>query len=89
MRIDLFLNAVNLVKRRAVAQDMIAHGAVLVGGAAVKAAKNVKIGDIIELRLLAKDGGARSHKYEVLQIPAAKNTPKEARDQYIREINDR
>ena len=49
MRIDKFLNATNLVKRRSIAQDMIASGAVKMGAQAVKASRNVKVGDVIEL----------------------------------------
>ena len=37
LRIDKFLNAVNLTKRRAVAQDMIEEGVVLINGKTVKA----------------------------------------------------
>ncbi|MDD4885248.1 S4 domain-containing protein, partial [Sulfuricurvum sp.] len=47
MRIDKFLNAVNLTKRRAVAQDMIGECVVYINDKAVKASKNVAIGDII------------------------------------------
>ncbi|MBV5334319.1 MAG: RNA-binding S4 domain-containing protein, partial [Sulfuricurvum sp.] len=49
MRIDKFLNAVNLTKRRAVAQDMIGEGVVYINDKAVKPAKNVTVGDIITL----------------------------------------
>ena len=44
MRIDKFLNAVNLTKRRTVAQDMISNGVVLINGKVVKASKNVEVG---------------------------------------------
>ena len=47
MRIDKFINAVNLTKRRAVAQDMIKHDAVKLNGTVAKASKQVKIGDVI------------------------------------------
>ena len=47
MRIDKFLNAVNITKRRAVAEDMLEHKVVFINDQAVKKAKEVKVGDII------------------------------------------
>ena len=47
MRIDKYLNAVNITKRRAVAEDMLAHGVVFINDSVVKKSKEVKIGDII------------------------------------------
>lgn len=81
MRIDAFLNAVNLVKRRATAQDMIAHGTVFIGGIAVKNSRAVKVGDIIELRFLTKTA-----RYEVLNLPQTRTIPKAAQDAYIKEL---
>ena len=54
MRIDKFLNAVNIVKRRAIAQDMIANGVVRIAGINVKASRDVKVGDVIEIAFLEK-----------------------------------
>ena len=54
MRIDKFLNAVNITKRRAVAEDMLEHKVVFINDLAVKKAKEVKVGDIIEIRYLEK-----------------------------------
>ncbi len=82
MRIDKFLNAVNLTKRRTVAQDMISNGVVLINGKVVKASKNVEIGDEIELAYLKG-----SKKYLVLAIPTLKSTPKSEQDKYIKEIS--
>ena len=42
MRIDKYINSVNIVKRRSVAADMIDHGVVYLNGVAVKASKEVK-----------------------------------------------
>ncbi|HLD22510.1 MAG TPA: RNA-binding S4 domain-containing protein [Sulfuricurvum sp.] len=82
MRIDKFLNAVNLTKRRAVAQDMIGEGVVYINSKAVKPAKNVVIGDIITLVYLEKE-----MKYEVLAIPTIKSTPKSQQHLYIKELS--
>lgn len=81
MRIDKFLNAVNLTKRRAVAQDMIEAGVVHINGKAVKASKNVAVGDIITLVYLEKE-----MRYEVLSIPTVKSTPKSQQNLYVKEI---
>lgn len=81
MRIDKFLNSVNITKRRSVAQDMIENGVVLVNGIVAKASKNVDIGTIITINYLE-----HIKKYEVLQIPTAKSTPKSLQDEYIREL---
>ena len=71
MRIDKFLNCVNLVKRRAIAEDMCKSGVVSINDIVVKPARKVKVGDIIELRYLD-----RVKKYEILTIPTTKYTPK-------------
>lgn len=81
MRIDKFLNSVNITKRRSVAQDMIANAVVLINGTTVKASKNVALGDIITINYLEQ-----AKKYEVLQIPAVKSTPKSLQHEYIKEI---
>ena len=82
MRIDKFLNSVNITKRRTVAQDMISNGVVSINGKVVKASKNVELGNIIELTYLK---GVK--KYEVLDIPTMKSTPKSDQDKYIKELS--
>ncbi len=81
MRIDKFLNAVNITKRRAVAEDMLSHKVVLINDVAVKKAKEVKVGDIIEIKYLEK-----SDKFQVLQIPKTKSTPKSKMEEYVKNI---
>ncbi len=81
MRIDKFLNAVNLTKRRAVAQDMIEENVVHINGKAIKASKNVAVGDVITLIYLEKEV-----RYEVLAIPTIKSTPKSQQHLYVKEL---
>ncbi|MEA1956263.1 MAG: S4 domain-containing protein [Campylobacterota bacterium] len=81
MRIDKFLNSVNITKRRSVAQDMITNKVVLIGDKIVKQSKNVEVGNIITINYLET-----SKKYKVLQIPTTKSTPKSLQSQYIEEI---
>ena len=81
MRIDKFLNSVNLTKRRAVAQDMLAQKVVFINDVACKPAKEVKIGDIITMTFLDY-----TRKYEVLDIPKTKTIPKTAQAEYVKEL---
>jgi ribosomal 50S subunit-recycling heat shock protein len=82
MRIDKFLNSVNITKRRSVAQDMINNGVVAINGIVAKASKNVEIGSIITISYLNE-----TKKYEVLQIPTTKSTPKSLQENYIKEVS--
>jgi len=81
MRIDKFLNATNITKRRAIAEDMLAHKVVFIGDVAVKKAKEVKVGDIIKIKYLDY-----TDSFKVVQIPTTKSTPKSLQHQYIKEI---
>ena len=83
MRIDKFLNAVNITKRRAVAEDMLEHKVVFINDQSVKKSKEVKVGDIIEIRYLE-----RSDKFQVLQIPTTKSTPKSKMEEYVKRIEN-
>jgi ribosomal 50S subunit-recycling heat shock protein len=81
MRIDKYLNCVNITKRRAIAEDMCKNEVVSINGKVVKPSKNVQIGDIITITYLQK-----SVQYEVLQIPDTKTIPKTEQNRYIKEI---
>ncbi|MDF1876855.1 RNA-binding S4 domain-containing protein [Sulfurimonas sp. SAG-AH-194-L11] len=81
MRIDKFLNSVNITKRRSVAQDMLANRVVEINGVLVKPSKNVEVGNIITINYLES-----SKKYEVLQLPTTKSTPKSLQHEYIKEL---
>ena len=79
MRVDKFLNSVNITKRRAVSEDMCKSGVVSINGKVAKPAKDVKVGDVIEIKYLDK-----TFAYEVLQIPTTKSIPKSKKDEYVR-----
>ncbi len=81
MRIDKFLNSVNLTKRRSIAEDMLANKVIFINGVAVKKAKEVKVGDIIKMQYLEYD-----EEYKVLQLPKTKSTPKSAQGEYVCQI---
>ncbi|MCD8115919.1 MAG: RNA-binding S4 domain-containing protein [Oscillospiraceae bacterium] len=69
MRLDKYLKVSRLIKRRTVANEACDGGRVTVNGAPAKASREVKPGDVIELRT-----GARTVKVEVLSV--AENTSK-------------
>ena len=79
MRIDKFLNAVNITKRRTVAQDMLQSGVVSINNLKVKQSKEVKVSDTIVISFL--DG--KLNRYRVLEIPRFKTTPKSDQNRYI------
>lgn len=81
MRIDKFLNSVNITKRRAVSEDMCKNGVISINGSVAKPAKDVKVGDVITVTYLE-----RMIKYEVLQIPETKTIPKTKQNEFVREI---
>ncbi len=82
MRIDKFLNSVNITKRRSVAQDMIGNKVVLIDNIVAKASKNVDVGSVITINYLNE-----TKKYEVLKLPATKSTPKSLQCEYIKELS--
>jgi len=82
MRIDKYLNAVNLTKRRAVAQDMLANKVVAINGVVCKPSKDVKVGDKITMTYLEY-----VKEYEVLDIPTTKTIPKTEQEKYVKELS--
>ena len=65
MRLDKFLKVSRLIKRRTVANTVSDMGRVLVNGNPAKPAKQLKVGDIIEIEY-----ANRTEKVEVLIIPS-------------------
>ena len=64
MRLDKFLKVSRLIKRRTVANTVSDMGRILVNGNPAKPAKQLKVGDIIEIEY-----ANRTEKVEVLIIP--------------------
>ena len=63
MRLDKFLKVSRIVKRRTVAKDFAEHERVMVNGRVAKPSTEVKVGDIITLRI-----GAREAGYQILKL---------------------
>jgi ribosomal 50S subunit-recycling heat shock protein len=83
MRIDKFLNTVNITKRRAIAEDMLGENVVFINNLPVKKSKEVKVGDIIKLQYLEY-----SDEFKVLQIPSIKSTPKSKQNEYVQKLGE-
>ncbi|MCH9740941.1 MAG: RNA-binding S4 domain-containing protein [Epsilonproteobacteria bacterium] len=81
MRVDKWLAAVNVIKRRTIASDMVKSGVVYVNGMKAKASKNVAVGDKITIEYLK---GAK--EFEVLQIPTTKTIPKSQKELFVKEL---
>jgi len=84
MRIDKFLNSVNITKRRAVAEDMLKEGVVFINNIKAKKSKEVKVGDIITVNYLDY-----TEYFRVLQIPTTKTTPKSKQNEYITRLENK
>ena len=63
MRLDKFLKVSRIIKRRTIANEACDAGRVTVGGRVARASYEVKIGDVISLRM-----GARELTCEVLSV---------------------
>ncbi len=81
VRLDKFLKVSRLIKRRTVANTVSEMGRVLVNGNPAKPAKQLKVGDIIEIEF-----SNRIEKVEVLIIPTGNVSVQDASNLY-REVN--
>ena len=77
MRLDKFLKVSRLIKRRTVANSVSEMGRVLVNGSPAKPAKQLKVGDIIEIEY-----ANRVEKVEVLVIPTGNVSVQDAGSLY-------
>lgn len=77
MRLDKFLKVSRLIKRRTVANTVSEMGRVFVNGNPAKPAKQLKVGDVIEIEY-----SNRTEKVEVLIIPIGNISVQEASSLY-------
>ena len=77
MRLDNFLKVSRLIKRRTVANTVSEMGRILVNGNSAKPAKQLKVGDIIEIEY-----SNRVEKVEVLVVPTGNVSVQEASSLY-------
>ncbi len=77
MRLDKFLKVSRLIKRRTVANSVSEAGKIYVNGNPAKPAKQLKVGDIIEIEYIN-----RKEKVEVLVIPEGNVSAQDADSLY-------
>lgn len=77
MRLDKFLKVSRLIKRRTVANTVSEMGRVLVNGNPAKPAKQLKVGDIIEIEF-----ANRTEKVKVLIVPTGNVSVQDANNLY-------
>lgn len=77
MRLDLFLKSVCLAKSRSMAAKGIDEGRVLLNGDKVKASREVKKGDLLEITT-----GGMMKKIKVLEVPEKQASKSAAKDFY-------
>ncbi len=82
LRIDKWLWAARFFKTRALAADAVEGGKVLLGGARIKPAKAVAIGDVLEIR-----AGKFRYEVKVLALSGKRGGAPEAQKLY-RETDD-
>ena len=72
MRLDKFLKASRIIKRRTVANEAADGGRISVNGRVVKPSYEVKVGDIVEIKF-----GDKISKFKIVAIPTVqgKNMP--------------
>lgn len=63
MRLDKYLKVSRLIKRRTVANEACDGGRVMLNGVPARASREVKVGDVIEIRF-----GERVTKVEVVSV---------------------
>jgi ribosomal 50S subunit-recycling heat shock protein len=81
MRLDQFLVASRIIKRRSLAQEFCEKGRIHVNHTAAKSAKEIKAGDEIEIRRNTEDLTIR-----VLKLPVTKQISKTGADDLFETI---
>lgn len=71
MRLDKFLKISRVIKRRTVAAEAADNGRIFINGKKAKPSREIKVGDIIEIKF-----GDKTSKFEIIKIPLnqVKNT---------------
>ncbi len=76
MRLDKYLKVSRIIKRRTLANEACTQGRVLINDKVAKPSADVKVGDVIEVRL-----GDSVRRYEVLSL-SEHALKKDANDMY-------
>jgi ribosomal 50S subunit-recycling heat shock protein len=82
MRIDKFLNSVNITKNRAQSQDMINSKVIYINDKMIKASSSVRVGDTIKIEYLESE-----KSFKVIEIPTTNSTKKDEQQRYVEIIS--
>ncbi len=78
VRIDKYLWAVRLYKTRSIAADAVKRGKVSMGGAQVKSSRNVKVGDVISIKV-----PAATRSFEIIKLAQSRMGAKLVKDHIV------
>lgn len=84
MRLDLFLKITRVIPRRSLAQEFCDKGLISVNDAAAKSSKEIKAGDVIEIR--RRD---RISRILVMQVPTTKQVSKDSAGEFYRLVEEK
>jgi ribosome-associated heat shock protein Hsp15 len=82
MRADLLLKSLCLVKTRSQARKGCEEGYVRVGGRSIKPGKEIRVGDVVEVRY-----PDRALVIEILEVPRGQ-IPRKERDRFFRVVRE-
>ncbi|HVP15615.1 MAG TPA: S4 domain-containing protein [Terriglobales bacterium] len=88
MRLDVLLFELRLFKSRTQAADAVRAGHVLLNGEPSKPSHEARAGDRVTLVRRGEEGRARSHAFEILELPRG-SLSREAARALIREVAER
>lgn len=78
VRIDKFLWAVRIYKTRSIAAEAVKRGKVSIGGAQVKSSRNVKVGDVIAVKV-----PAATRSFEIIKMAQNRMGAKLVKDHIV------
>lgn len=78
VRIDKFLWAVRIYKTRSIAAEAVKRGKVSMGGAQVKSSRNVKVGDVISVKV-----PAATRSFEIIKLAQSRMGAKLVKDHIV------
>jgi ribosomal 50S subunit-recycling heat shock protein len=84
MRLDLFLKITRVIPRRSLAQEFCDKGLISVNDDAAKSSKEIKAGDVIEIR--RRD---RISRILVMQVPTTKQVSKDSAGEFYRLVEEK
>ncbi len=78
VRIDKFLWAVRIYKTRSIAAEAVKRGKVSMGGTQVKSSRNVKVGDVVAIKV-----PAATRSFEIIKLAQSRMGAKLVKDHIV------